>query len=475
MHLRLLISLLLLSLALSAQQSTNTRVLARAELGNANIIIGDQVWLEVTISVPPSTTVEPLQAGFINEVTGIEAIEEKALMTIATTPELLLQQRILITSFDTGYISIPQLPYLYVGPDGKRDTAFTNDLLLTVRTLPVGEDDELQPIKPIIREPVNAYDFWWVFLLGVLGLIGYVSYSRFKASRRVEVAPPPPPADLKALNALKDLEKQGLWEKGSTKEYYSALTKIFREFLESRFQVPAMEMTSRQINTALELKSDLSEEQLSEMSRLLQLSDMVKFAKATPEAELHVQSIDRVRTFVRKAGPKPEPIAVPTPPAPASAASSQTATKSSGQAAPATKKSEPSSSSDAGNPQPATTAIPATPLTPATTATPATPATPATTAIPATPVTTATPATPATPAIPATPVTTATPATPATPATTAIPATPATTATPPTPVTTATPATTATPPTPVTTATPVTPVTPATRNPQPATPNPEEE
>lgn len=382
MHLRLLISLLLFSLALPAQQSTNARVLARAELGNANIIIGDQVWLEVTISVPPSTTVEPLQAGFINEVTGIEAIDEKALMTIATTPELLLQQRILITSFDTGYISIPQLPYLYVGPDGKRDTAFTNDLLLTVRTLPVGEDDELQPIKPIIREPVNAYDFWWVFLLGVLGLIGYVSYSRFKASRRVEVAPPPPPADLKALNALKDLETQGLWEKGSTKEYYSALTKIFREFLESRFQVPAMEMTSRQINTALELKSDLSEEQLSEMSRLLQLSDMVKFAKATPEAELHVQSIDRVRTFVRKAGPEPEPepIALPTPPAPASAASSQTATKSSGQAAPATDNSEPSSSSDAGNPQPATTAIPPTPVTTATPATPATrnpqPATP---------------------------------------------------------------------------------------------------
>ncbi|MEM6769668.1 MAG: hypothetical protein AAF597_03695 [Bacteroidota bacterium] len=164
----------------------------------------------------------------------------------------------------------------------------------------------MRPIKPIIEEPINIYDLWPLLLVAILGLIGFITYRNFKASKRVVTPPPPPPppADLQALNALKDLEQQGLWEKGETKAYYSELTRIFREYLTARFNVPAMEMTSRQINKQLGLKSSLSGDQLGEIKQLLQLSDLVKFAKATPAAELHVAGLERVRTFVRNTGPE---------------------------------------------------------------------------------------------------------------------------------------------------------------------------
>lgn len=298
--------LFLLPWLLSAQQSTNARVLARAELGRTDITIGDQVWLEINISAPPNTTVEPLATDFFEDAAGLEVIEQKALNTVAEAPELLLQQRILITSFDSGYVAIPPMPYLFQAADGVRDTTFTNSLVLRVGLLDVGDEDELQPIKDIIPEPRNIYDFWPLLLLMVLGLIGFVTYQRFQASRRVTPPPPPPPADLKALNDLKALEKEGLWEKGDTKGYYSRLTRIFREYLTARYQVPAMEMTSPQINTALEQKSRLSAEKRQEMKQLLQLSDMVKFAKATPAAELHVAGLERVRAFVRATGPEAE-------------------------------------------------------------------------------------------------------------------------------------------------------------------------
>lgn len=305
----LLYFLLLLPWALPAQQSTNARVLARAELGNTDITIGDQVWLEINISAPPNTTVAPLAEGFLSKVKGVEVMEIKPLNTVAEVPELLLQQRIRITSFDEGNVVIPSLPYAFRSPDGTTDTTFTNDLLLSVKALDVGEEDELQPIKGIIPEPLNIYDFWWVLLLALFGIIGYVTYSRFKASKRVFVPPPPPPADLRALNALKELEKEALWQKGNTKQYYSRLTRIFREYLSTRFDVSGMEMTSRQINSALVDKSALSANQLGEIRQLLQLSDLVKFAKATPEAELHVAGIERVRTFIRETGPEAEIVA----------------------------------------------------------------------------------------------------------------------------------------------------------------------
>ena len=303
---QLMLILLLLPLVMTAQQSTNARVNARAELSRTEITIGDQVWLEVNLSVPPNNTVAPLPDGYINSLPGVESIEEGALNTVAETPELLLQQRFLVTSFDSGYISIPPLPYTYQRSDGTVDTVFTNDLMMQVRTLPIGEDDELRPIKPIIEEPLNVYDLWPLFLFAILGIIGFVAYRNFKASKRVVPPPPPPPADLQALNELKELEQQQLWQNNQTKQYYSELTRIFREYLTARFNVPAMEMTSRQINKELSLKTNLSADQLGEIKQLLQLSDLVKFAKATPAAALHTAGLERVRTFVRNTGPEVE-------------------------------------------------------------------------------------------------------------------------------------------------------------------------
>ncbi|MEM1357184.1 MAG: hypothetical protein AAGF89_03255 [Bacteroidota bacterium] len=317
MRLRLLLLSLMTTSLLLAQQATNERVLARAELASTEIDIGDQIWLEINISAPPATQVEALPQGFLNDFAGLEVVEEKTMNTVAQTPELLLQQRIKITSFDTGYIVVPQLPFAYVAADGRQDTALTEDLLLHVRAFPVGEEDELRPIKPIIEEPLNIFDFWPLFVAVALGAIGYaIYYNRQRRQREEPPPPPPPPADVRALTELLALEKEGLWEKGQTKAYYSELTRILREFLEGRFSVSAMEMTTRQITQELGRREELDRLQRSELSELLQLSDLVKFAKATPAAELHAQGMERVRTFVKTTGAAPAPT---PPPAPASA------------------------------------------------------------------------------------------------------------------------------------------------------------
>jgi hypothetical protein len=304
----LLIVCLLVSQLLPAQQSTNDGVLARAKLATNTIEIGDQIWLQVNISAPPGTTVTGLQEGFFNTIDGIEALEEKNLNTVAETPELLLEQRFLITSFDTGYIAINPLPYVFRAADGQLDTSYTNDLLLHVNAIPVGDDNDLRPIKPIIEEPLNLLDFWPLFLLVALGSIGYAVYlNRKRRQRQAPPPPPPPPADVIALRELDALEGKSLWQQDLTKEYYSELTRILREYLEGRFDVQAMEMTTRQITSNLKGRTDFGQNQSKELSQLLQLSDLVKFAKARPAVELHAEGLKRVRTFVEETGKVPEP------------------------------------------------------------------------------------------------------------------------------------------------------------------------
>ena len=294
-------SFLLLLTTVVTGQPTNEGVLARAELASSTITIGDQIYLEVNVSAPAGTQVQGVAAGAMEAVTGIEIIERGTLNTVAEQPELLLQQRFLITSFDTGRIFIPELPYLFERPGGQLDTALTNDLLLTVNAIPVTEENDIMPIKPIIEEPRNFWDFWPLYAVLLVGGLAYAGWQyRKRLQKPPPPPPPPPPADYRALTELDALEERQLWQAGNTKEYYSELTRILREYLEGQFGTPAMEMTTRQIKADLEKRTELPSERRTEVGELLQLSDLVKFAKATPAAELHPRGLARVREFVRR-------------------------------------------------------------------------------------------------------------------------------------------------------------------------------
>ncbi|THH37930.1 hypothetical protein [Neolewinella litorea] len=305
----LLCTLVLLSVFPAvAQQSTNRTVNVRAELARKEIIIGDQINLTVNVSAPPGTTVYPISATLIDELPAAEVIRDGGLQTLAEAPELLLEQRILITSFDTGYVEIPRMPVYFETPAGRRDTVYTQDLLLTVRGAIVSAEDDILPIKPIIEEPRNLWDYWWVFaLLGVVGLYYAATAYRRRQPTVAPAPPPPPPPHELALAALDELEQERLWQRGYTDRYYVELTRILRTYLGDRFGVPALEMTTRQIVAALDRREGLDPERAGELSELLQLSDLVKFAKATPAEELHPRSLDRVRAFILSTRPVPEP------------------------------------------------------------------------------------------------------------------------------------------------------------------------
>ncbi|WP_116107185.1 hypothetical protein [Lewinella sp. IMCC34191] len=305
---RYLIVFLLLPLQHFAQQSTNRTVNARAELARKEIVLGDQIFLTVNVSAPPGTEVFPISPEQIAEAEGLEVIQAEQLRVVAENPERLLEQRFTITSFDTGYVSVPPLAVFFEGANGVRDTTFTTDLRLTVRGAVVSDEEDIMPIKPIIEEPRNLLDYWWVFaILAVVAIFFGVREYRCRQTREAPPPPPPPPPHEVALGQLDVLEGERLWQSGQTDAYYVRLTRILRTYLEARFGIPALEMTTRQIVTALDTRQGLNREQRSELSELLQLSDLVKFAKATPAEDLHPQGLQRVREFVVETKPTPAP------------------------------------------------------------------------------------------------------------------------------------------------------------------------
>ena len=92
------------------------------------------------------------------------------------------------------------------------------------------------------------------------------------------------------------------------------MSHILRAYLEDHFEIPALESTTRQIDRALKERKQLTDTQRAELSELLQLSDLVKFAKAEPADDLHQRGLERVRNFVENMARLPTPdLAVDVP------------------------------------------------------------------------------------------------------------------------------------------------------------------
>ena len=96
--------------------------------------------------------------------------------------------------------------------------------------------------------------------------------------------PPPEPAHVIARRRLAALRAADLSAAGKIKEYYSELSFCLREYLENRYHLPALEMTSGEILQS-PVQAGLPLTQQAALAEVLNLSDLVKFAKHRPAEE----------------------------------------------------------------------------------------------------------------------------------------------------------------------------------------------
>ena len=214
------------------------------------------------------------------------------------------KNRIRMAFFDVGIYMFEGFSFTMNGQESK-----TNQALIKVTfkdyALTVVDSTGLAPIKNIVREPLTVQDLL-PYLLGIIGLIliGYLIYRYMQNKKRGEEEPVQKevviiPPDVMALTALKELRQKELWQKGAIKQYQSELSHIIREYLEGRYHINALESTTRQIIISINDKSFTSRDQ-EKLRRILQISDLVKFAKAKPEINIHEEFMNDALEFVQR-------------------------------------------------------------------------------------------------------------------------------------------------------------------------------
>jgi hypothetical protein len=84
------------------------------------------------------------------------------------------------------------------------------------------------------------------------------------------------------------LKEKQLWQSGRVKQYQSELTGIIRQYLEDQFQIPALEMTTDEVARALR-DTTFDRKYEIRLKEILQMADLIKFAKANPDMSIHDQ------------------------------------------------------------------------------------------------------------------------------------------------------------------------------------------
>lgn len=258
-----------------------------SSLDSSSIMIGDQINYHIGISVPPSTSVRwPVVTDTLS--INIEVLDKTVIDTLEDNGLLNIKQSYRITSFDSGYFEVPEVTFNYRLPD---DTTIyetsTGTLFLQVFVPEVDTTQDFKPIVGPISEPYTLAEVLpWIIVItaGMLLIALFVWFMiRRKKKQPIFQRKPKPalPPHVEALNKLEELRLAKVWQSGRIKEYYTNLTDITREYMERRFDFDALEMTSYEILNELKNK-DVNNEVHEKLANVLQLADLVKFAKSQP-------------------------------------------------------------------------------------------------------------------------------------------------------------------------------------------------
>lgn len=269
------------------------------------ILIGDQFKLKLDVNLPKGNTIIwPLLKDTLTNQ--IEIISKSNIDTLETKNGSLLSQELILTSFDTGQLRIPQIKFTIV--DQKTSEAqinFSQALSIQVNTVTVDTSQAIMPIKGPISSPYTFPELA-PFIFGGLALIAIIIFSIIYYRRLKQNKPiiklrskPKVAAHIIALNNLKELKSRKLWQDGKFKSYYTELTDIIRIYLDERYQIEAMEMTSDEILALIMPHSTIDSKLKDKLAATLITADLVKFAKQKPIGLENDNNLSNMIEFVR--------------------------------------------------------------------------------------------------------------------------------------------------------------------------------
>jgi len=288
-----------------AQQESSKTPLVKATISKDSIMIGDQP--TITVSIDKDITQIVGFPEFDKELApSIELIEQSKIDTIRNDNRReLLTKKYKFTVFEHGNYNMGKFPIMFIDKNVV-DTIYSIDSLKFV-VRPIVIDTTKQQIHtvkapldmPITFKEIQKYVWYGLLALVIIALIIYLII-RIKKHKSIFPERPKLPAHVTAINELEKIKSENLWQSGKTKLYYTRLTEVIREYLEERYDVNALEMTSDEILQTVKNIIDSKGKDYLKLKEILTISDLVKFAKMQPTPEDNQSTYNSAYSFIEQ-------------------------------------------------------------------------------------------------------------------------------------------------------------------------------
>ncbi|HYW95502.1 MAG TPA: hypothetical protein VE870_07950 [Bacteroidales bacterium] len=290
-------------LAFSAAYSQDVAI--NSSIDNDSLLIGSQMNFNIGVTLPKGSYVV-LNGPGESVDQGIEVINS-TIDSSMNGDRVDINYKYLITSFDSGRYTIPSYK-MTVKSGSVAEDFYTDSMQLFVYSPPVDTSANIKDVKAVINAPLTfreilPYAGGFLGLLIVLAII-ILLVRRMKGKEPVrlkrEVVVPP---YVKALQTLDKLKLEKIWQKGRVKEYYVVLSDTVRKYVEEQFGVDAMESTTDETLQKFKRFAHDDHLLLEMLESLLNLSDLVKFAKEDPTPTENETNLNNAYLFVEKTRP----------------------------------------------------------------------------------------------------------------------------------------------------------------------------
>ena len=282
-------------------------IYANGSIDRDSIFAGQPFNYKIDIKMPKDYVIEwTTTKDTLNK--SIEVIKRSEITnTPISNGDMIFSQTLTLTSFDTGYVEIPPIGLKYSKSieDTTKNNCFTEYMYIYVEPTSIDTTMAYKPIKMPIKQGITFIEVS-TFVGGIIILIGLIllaiyliKRSKNKGKIEEEESIPEIPAIVTARERLSQLKDANLWQSGKSKEYYTYLTDIAREYLEGQFNIDAIEMTSDEILEEVK-KLQIDKLILSKLEHTLTTADLVKFAKANPSPTENETAFSDINSFVEE-------------------------------------------------------------------------------------------------------------------------------------------------------------------------------
>jgi hypothetical protein len=258
----------------------------RAGIDKNKILIGEQIHLTLDANFPQT---EAIRFFYIDSIPHFEIVERSKIDTIDRSGKIDLKQVLTLTSFDTGRYFIPQFELQGQEP------LLTDSIPVEVNFSNFDSSQAYHDIKDIlpVEKKENKTNWTWfiVATVVILGLIVYIATRKKtkKAARPVVEIDP----FKEAMIGLEELRKTKI----HSKEYYTSLTGIFRNYVFRKKGITSLQRTMDDLMVELQ-GINMPSAEFSALAQTLRMSDSVKFAKYQPSLQEEEESFYSIKRSI---------------------------------------------------------------------------------------------------------------------------------------------------------------------------------